>query len=214
MTADNGGDKTAEQLLAQLITERKHIMVLEYSKAHGLESDSAVFFLVALLETFAFAYDRMLTTVGTAEAGREQIVRATNMAVSRIDSILSDRVLSVEKALTSAMGNAALHITQLQMTAGEVKLLNEQLATTVRDANEAFAAYKSLKGDPHVPSLTRLFQNRLLAALDKRVPTYDTVFREQLLETIHLGMGRYFVIVQIQIVALGVLMGILVRYFA
>jgi hypothetical protein len=60
-----------------------------------------------------------------------------------------------------------------------------------------------------VPTLSRLFHDRMLAALDKRVPVYDQVFRQQMLETISLGMGRYFVIVQAELIGLAMLAGLI-----
>ena len=38
---DSGGDKTVEELLAALLTEREWLMVLEYSKPNTLECDSS-----------------------------------------------------------------------------------------------------------------------------------------------------------------------------
>lgn len=64
----SGGDstghrKTAEKLLRQIRTEPEHMAVLEYARAEGFEHDSAVFFLVAMLKVFAFAYDRMIGVI-------------------------------------------------------------------------------------------------------------------------------------------------------
>ena len=210
----DGGDKTAEELLAALLTERERLMVLEYSRANALESDSAVFFLVALLKMFAHAYDRMLATVAAAEKGRAEIEFATEVAVRRIDAALARAVALIETVMQEATNRMAFHTSEIRGATGEMKILREQLKVTVHDAKEAFAAYEHLKGNVKVPTLARLFHDRMTAALDKRVPVYDIVFREQLLETIMLGMGRYFVIVQVELVALAVLVGLAVHYFS
>lgn len=206
---DDGGGKTAEELLFALLTERERIMVLEYAIAHNLESDDAVFFMVALLKIFAHVNDRMLATVATAEQGRRDIEYATKVAVGRIDAVLTTKFAAVERVATDVTERMAFHTSEIRGATGEMKILREQLAGTVTDTREAFAAYEHLKGNVKVPTLSRLFHDRMLAALDKRVPVYDQVFRQQMLETISLGMGRYFVIVQAELIGLAMLAGLI-----
>lgn len=208
-----GGDKTAEELLAALLTEREQIMVLEYSKANALESDNAVFFLVALLKIFAHVYDEMKDIVALSAKGREQIERTVKVEIQRIESALISHAEMLQTVSQDTTTRIAFHTNQLVFATGEMEAIRKQLETTVRDANEAFTAFEHLKGDIDEPSLSRLFQDRMIAALDKRVPIYDQVFRVEMLDMIALGMGRYFLIVQFEIVFIAAFLGFLIYYF-
>lgn len=208
-----GGDKTAEELLAALLTEREQIMVLEYSKANALESDNAVFFLVALLKIFARVYDDMKDIVDVSANGRQQFEATVNMGVERINTALIDNTKLLRSVLQDNNARIAFRTSELLIATGELQATRKLLETTVRDAKEAFTAFEHLKGDVDEPSLSRLFQDRMTAALDKRVPIYDQVFRAEMFETIALGMGRYFLLVQFEIVFIAAVLGFLIYYF-
>lgn len=210
---DTGGNKTAEELLAALLTEREQIMVLEYSKANALESDNAVFFLVALLKIFARVYDEMKDITKVSAKGRQQFEAVVEMGAETIETALINNADMLKSILEDNNQRIAFRTSELLIATGELQAAREHLETTVSDAKKAFAAFEHLKGDVDEPSLSRLFQERMTAALDKRVPAYDQVFRAQIFETIALGMGRYFLLVQFEIVIIVAVLGFLVYYF-
>ncbi|MHA3840743.1 hypothetical protein ACX0GZ_05940 [Sphingomonas aestuarii] len=182
-------------------------------KANALESDNAVFFLVALLKIFARVYDEMKDITEVGAKGRQQFEEVVEIGAETIETALINNADMLKSILEDNNQRIAFRTSELLVATGELQAARTQLETTVRDAKEAFAAFEHLKGDVDEPSLSRLFQDRMTAALDKRVPVYDQVFRAQLLETIALGMGRYFLLVQFEIVIIVAVLGFLIYYF-
>lgn len=200
-------DRNAEALLAQLLGDSDWMAVLEYSRANALDSDSAVFFLVSLLKLFALAYDRILEALGRVTTMRGEIETAAFGAEIRLDSMLEKQRKLIETIIEEHALRMSASTASFAVTTGEVKALREMLEATVRDARAVVRVLAELKGEVGEEggsSMRRLFQDRLDKALAARVPAFDQVFRKLLLETIHIGMGKYIVIVQIEFIAVAV----------
>lgn len=197
-------DRNAEALLGQLLGDSEWMKVLEYSRANALDSDSAVFFLVALLKLFAVAYDRILKALGLVTTMSSEVETTAIAAENRLGTMLDKQrelIKAIMEDYTARMGASAA---SFAVTTGEVKLLREMLEANVSDAQAVVRALAELKGEEGGSSMHRLFQDRLDKALAARVPAFDQVFRQLLLETIHIGMGKYILIVQAEFVAVAV----------
>lgn len=194
-------DRNAEALLAQLLGDSEWMTVLEYSRANALDSDSAVFFLVSLLKLFALAYNRILEALSRVTTMRSEIETAAFAAEIRLDSMFEKQRKLIEAIMEEHTQRMSVSAASFAVTTGEVKLLREMLEANVRDAQAVVRALAELKGEEGGSSMRRLFQDRLDKALAARVPAFDQVFRQLLLETIHIGMGKYIIIVQIEFIA-------------
>lgn len=200
-------DRNAEALLAQLLGDQEWMAVLEYSRANALDSDSAVFFLVALLKLFAVAYDRILEALRHTSAMSGEVESAAHLAEYRLDAMFDRQRQLIEAIMQQHTDLMGAHAHGFATTTGEIKLLREMLEANVRDARAVVRVLAELKGEAGEEggsSLRRLFQDRLDKALAARVPAFDQVFRKLLLETIHIGMGKYILIVQAEFVAVAV----------
>ncbi|WP_419809044.1 hypothetical protein [Sphingomonas sp.] len=207
-----GAEKTAEELLAQLLNEKERLAVLKYSRDKDMESDDAVYFLVALLKMFAHAYDQMLAVVAAGDRGRNDFEQSLRVAKAQIDSALARWKSLIGTVVQEATDQISFHTGEIRSAAGELKILREQMAVIVKDAREAFAAYERLGRGVKQPVLSKLFHDRMIQALDQRVPVYDQTFRALMLDTISLGMGRYFLIIQIELVAMAALLAAIFKF--
>lgn len=200
-------DRNAEALLAQLLGDQEWMAVLEYSRANALDSDSAVFFLVALLKLFAVAYDRILESLAGVSAMSGEVETAAHRAEYRLESMLNRQRQLIEAVMQQHTDLMGAHAQSFATTTGEIKLLRDMLEANVRDARAVVRVLAELKGEVGEEggsSMRRLFQDRLDKALAARVPAFDEVFRKLLLDTIHIGMGKYILIVQAEFMAVAV----------
>ncbi|MDK2766620.1 MAG: hypothetical protein KYX69_02760 [Sphingomonas sp.] len=179
-----GRRKTADELLRQLLTEPEHMAVLEYSRDQGLERDSAVFFLVAMLKTFAFVFDRTLVAIETAEAGTDALLAATRQAETRLDTLLTQKHALFAEMMEQNLERMAFYTGEMRSAIGEVRITKDELAKTNKEAVGTYRAYKRLADDGSGTALSQLFQKHALEALDRRVPFYDDTIRLLILTTI------------------------------
>lgn len=185
-----GRRKTAEELLRQLLTEAEHMAVLDYAREHALERDSAVFFLVAMLKMFAFAYDRMLDAIEIAEAGTDGLLAATRQAETRLDALLTQRHALIAEMMEQNLERMAYYTGEMRAAIGEVRVTKDELEKINKEAVGTFRAYKRLADDGTGTALSQLFQKHALEALDRRVPFYDDTIRLLIIETIKRAAAR------------------------
>lgn len=179
-----GRRKTAEELLRQLLTEPEHLQVLEFSRANALESDNAVFFLVAMLKVFAFAYDRQLRAIEIAEASTDGLLAATQQASIRLDALLTQKHALFAEMMEQNLERMAYYTGEMRAALGEVRLTKDELEKINKEAVGTFRAYKRLADDGTGTALSQLFQKHALEALDRRVPFYDDTIRLLIIETV------------------------------
>ncbi len=204
MSASGGGgrDMTAEELLAQLLTEREQLEVLVYSKAHALENDSAVFFLVALLKVYAHAYDRILRAIEEGQFTLRQIETSTDRAIQRITNALDVRIKTLQTVLNEAADRMAFHTAELHAETGAIRILKDELDKTNREAAGVFRAYKRLADDGSGTTLSQLFQKSAADVMSRRIPIFDMDVRDivivtvrRALRNIHIMWGVQFLVV-------------------
>lgn len=195
-------EKTADELLAALLTEREYAAVLRYSRDNGLEEDSAVYFLVALLKLFALAYDRILESIATAEQGRQHIEATTIQAVLNIDRMLGRRAIAIKTALTEATDHISVKTAELHAATGELRAARDEMQKITTEAAGTYRAYKRLADDGSGKTLSQLFQKAALDALDSRVPVFDGTIRSLILDTISQETGKFRKTLAIQSVVL------------
>lgn len=121
-------DRNAELLLAQLLGDQEWMAVLEYSRANALDSDSAVFFLVALLKLFAVAYDRILEALARVSAMNGDVETAAHPAEYRLESMLDRQRQLIEAVMQQHTDLMGAHAQSFATTTGEIKLLRDMLA--------------------------------------------------------------------------------------
>ena len=176
--------KTADELMAALFTDQEYASVLKYSRDNGLEEDSAVYFLVAMLKLFAFAYDRILTTISDAEEGCDHIAVMADGADRTMNAALKGHVTAIQSAIGSATGEVAIHAGTLYAAIGEIRAVKEELQKVSTEAAGTYRAYERLANDGSGTTLSQLFQKAALEALDRRVPFYDDTIRTLILNAI------------------------------
>lgn len=186
MTDGNGAGrrKTAEELLRQLLTEPEHMAVLEYARDHGLERDSAVLFLVAMLKVFAFVFDRQLRAIEIAEAGTDGLLAATQQAGTRLDALLTQKHALFAEMMEQNLERMAFYTGEMRAAIGEVRITKDELEKINKEAVGTFRAYKRLADDGTGTALSQLFQKHALEALDRRVPFYDDTIRLLIIDTV------------------------------
>ncbi len=186
MSGGNGAGrrKTAEELLRQLLTEPEHMAVLDYARDHGLERDSAVLFLVAMLKVFAFVFDRQLRAIEIAEAGTDGLLAATRQASTRLDALLAEKHTLFAEMMEQNLERMAYYTGEMRGAIGEVRITRDELEKVNKEAVGTFRAYKRLADDGTGTALSQLFQKHALEALDRRVPFYDDTIRLLIIETV------------------------------
>jgi len=178
-----GRRKTAEELLRQLLTEPEHVALLDYAREHGLERDSAVLFLVAMLKVFAFVFDRQLRAIEIAEAGTDHLLAATQQAGNRLDTLLIGKHALFTEMMEQNLERMAYYTGEMRAAIGEVRITKDELEKINKEAVGTFRAYKRLADDGTGTALSQLFQKHALEALDRRVPFYDDTIRLLIVET-------------------------------
>ncbi len=196
----SGRDKTAEELLKQMLGSREQLLVLDYSKTHALESDSAVFFLVALLKLFALAYDRMLAAITQTEIARRRAEQTTSDAVRLIDGALTRRAELIRTVLDEALERMSFYTGELRTSAAEMRALKEEMEKLNKEARGTYQAYKRLADDGTGTALSQLFQKAALGALDRRVPFFDDTIRTLILGSIARETRKLMILVGAQAV--------------
>ncbi|CAM3296842.1 hypothetical protein SPAN111604_15010 [Sphingomonas antarctica] len=186
MSGGNGAGrrKTAEELLRQLLTEPEYMAVLEYTRDQGLERDSAVSFMVAMLKVFAFVFDRQLRAIEIAEAGTDGLLAATQQAGNRLDTLLTGKHELFAEMMEKNLERMAYYTSEMRAAIGEVRITKDELETINKEAVGTFRAYKRLTDDGTGTALSQLFQKHALEALDRRVPFYDDTIRLLISNTI------------------------------
>ncbi len=190
-TGDGAGRrKTAEELLRQLLTEPEHVALLDYAREHGLERDSAVLFLVAMLKVFAFVFDRQLRAIEIAEAGTDNLLAATQQAGNRLDTLLIGKHELFAEMMEQNLDRMSYYTGEMRAAMGEVRVTKDELEKINKEAVGTFRAYKRLADDGTGTALSQLFQKHALEALDRRVPFYDDTIRLLIIETITGAVAR------------------------
>ena len=205
MSAGGGGErrKTSDELLRQLITDNEYLAVLEYSREEGLEKDSSVFFLTAMLKTFGFAYDRFERIIEIAEASREGLLAATQQSNTRVDQTLTRNRDLFEKVLSDNVDLMGYYVGEMRSAMGEIRVVKDDLEKTAADAKATYQVYKRLTGDGAGKALSQQFMRAVSAAHDQYMPNY----REQLSSLIGIKFGGFAILaalMTIEIMILGV----------
>lgn len=208
MSAPGGGgrDMTAEELLAQLLTEREQFDVLAYSRAHALENDSAVFFLVALLKVYAHAYDRILRAIEEGQFTLRQIEASTDRAIQRIADALDIRIKTLETVLNKATDRMAFHTAELHAETGAIRAVKEELDKTNREAAGVFRAYKRLADDGSGTTLSQLFQKSAEEVMSRRIPIFDMDVRDLVIVTVRHALRNLHIMWGVQFLAVVLLL--------
>ncbi|AXJ96365.1 MULTISPECIES: hypothetical protein [unclassified Sphingomonas] len=205
MSAPGSGErrKTSDALLRQLITDDEYLAVLEYSREEALERDSTVFFLVALLKVFAFAFDRFLRIIEIADAGSAALLAATRQSSTHVDQTLTRNRDLFEKVLTKNVELMGYYVGEMRSAMGEIRVVKEDLEKTASDARATYQLYKRLTGDGAGKALSQQFMRAVSFAHEQAMPDY----RQQLSELIGMKLGGFAILaalMTVEIVILGV----------
>lgn len=203
--------KSSEELLAQLLTEAELLAVLRYSKEHGLESDDAVFFLVALLKVYASAHDRILGTIGE---GRDMLVDVTDrgdQVVRKVERMLDTRTATLVQVIDGATDRLAFHVGEIRAGLSDLRLLKDELDRTKTEAMGVYRAYNRLTDDAQGMKLSQLFQKAAVQALDRRVPFFDDTIKSLLVDTIAERTRKFTIVNGVMFVVMAAIIVVVAR---
>lgn len=203
MSAGGGGErrKTSDELLRQLITDDEYLAVLEYSREEALEKDSTVFFLVALLKVFAFAFDRFLRIIEIGEAGSAGLLAATRQSSTRIDETLTSNRNLFEKVLSENVQLMGYYVGEMRSAMGEIRVVKDDLEKTAADAKATYQLYKRLTGDGAGKALSQQFMRAVSSAHEQAMPDY----RHKLSELVGMKLGGFAVLAALMTVEIVIL---------
>ncbi len=209
MSASGNGGKTAEELLAALLTDTEHIAILKYANQHDLTSDDVVYFMVALLKVFAFVHDRILKAIDAAQDGRAALEAAVILAEQNLTDSVEQQVTSLRCALIEINNTIGIHAGQFSFAAGEIKGLKEEMDRTLKEARGTYHAFKRLSDDGTGTTLSQLFQKKAHEVIERRLASFDVTVRELIRKTIShearklmIFSGIQFVVIVILLIAL------------
>lgn len=205
MSAGGSGDrrKTSDELLRQLIGDDEYLAVLEYSREEGLEKDSSVFFLTAMLKTFGFAYNRFERIIEIADAGCAGLLAATQQSNTRIDQTLTRNRDLFEKVLSDNVQLMGYYVGEMRSAMGEIRVVKDDLEKTATDAKATYHIYKRLTGDGASKALSQQFMRAVSSAHERSMPDYQN----QLSDLIGMKLGGFAILAALmtaEIVILGV----------
>ena len=197
-TGATGKTRTADDLVEALVDKDEYRAVLQYARLHNLERDNAVLFMVAMLKVFAYVYDRLVAQADLMQLRISALMEESHSAEQRFATKVGEHVALLQRLMRDHVGTLGSQTAQMTIAVGEMKVLREQLEKVTQDAERTLAALEGLKDSSDVASLTKLIDQRLTAALSRRVAATDEVFRERMLDIIHQGMTYYIRRLRIQ----------------
>lgn len=178
------GSKTAEELLAALLTGAEHVAVLQFAKDRGLDRDSEVFFMVALLKVFAFILERMLDAVAASAQGRADIEATINAGFAKFHEQLQLDLNALYSTITQSTDTIGVALNRCHEAIGAVREFKDDLRTAIRDAEKAYEAYENLQSQTFGGSLSSVFQRQAERALDAQMPMFNAKLEELFLDMV------------------------------
>ena len=185
------GAKTADELVEALLDSDEYRAVLRYTRDHGLEKDDTVLFMVGMLKVFAYVWDRLGEMMRILNLRAASMQDESLLVEQRFADTAGEHIKVMHKVLNEHVKLIGHSAAQINFAAGEMKVLYEQMTLITRDAERTLAVYDAIKGETDTKSMTTLIDERLTAALTKRVSVVDEIFQERMLGAIYRGMDQF-----------------------
>ena len=212
MTAPGTGDrpKTADELVEALLEQDEHRQVLRYARDHGLDKDDTVLFMIGMLKVFAYVWDRLKEMMRIVSQRVDAMHDDAQNAERQFVAATGEHVRLMHKVLNEHVKLTGHNVAQLNVAAGEMKVLTEQMTLVTQDAKRTLAALRALKEAPDKASFTALIDERMTTAIARRTSIVDQAFQEQMLAVIYRGMDQFILRTRIHTVLIVVLAGIVI----